>query len=77
MKIQTITSESGRDFSAVMECEHCGGTHKITSGYHDTFYHTRVIPDMTCNGCGKNRSGVVPAVRNDNGLVPVATPTAA
>lgn len=26
MKIQKITSQHRRDFSAIMECEHCGHT---------------------------------------------------
>lgn len=73
MKIQTITSEHGNDFSAVMECEHCGSTQRITSGYHDNFYHTRVIPAMTCKSCGKNRDGIVPANANDDGRVHVTT----
>jgi C4-type Zn-finger protein len=72
MKIRNITSESGNDFSAIMECEHCEATHKITSGYHDNFYHTRVIPAMTCKACGKNRDGVVPETANDNGTLSVA-----
>lgn len=67
MQIQKILSQHGSDFSATMECEHCGHTQKLTSGYHDAFYHGRVIPAMTCEGCGKNRAGVVPDVANDSG----------
>lgn len=57
MKIKEITSEHGNDFSAIMECEHCGHEGKLTSGYHDQFYHTKVIPAMFCKACGLNREG--------------------
>ena len=59
MKISKITFEHRNDFSADMECEHCGAHQKITSGYHDNYYHTQVIPGMFCNECGKNRLGHV------------------
>ena len=59
MKIQDITFSMGRDFSAVMVCEHCGATHKITSGYDDHYYHSKVIQAMACRKCGKNREGVI------------------
>ena len=72
MKIKKITSEHRNDFSAVIECEHCGGTAKLTSGYHDNYYHAHVIPAMTCQACGKNRAGETPAERNDNGTAHVA-----
>lgn len=57
MKIAKILSEHGNDFSAEMKCEHCGHNGKLTSGYHDNYYHTRVIPAMHCTACGKNRAG--------------------
>ncbi len=59
MKIKTIISEHRNDFSAIMQCEHCGHEHKITSGYHDNNYHTNVIPAMKCQSCGKQRDGTV------------------
>lgn len=59
MKIRQITSQYRNDFSAVMECEHCGATQELTSGYDDDFYHDRVIPAMVCNACKKNRAGEV------------------
>jgi transcription elongation factor Elf1 len=68
MRIQKELSCHRNDFTAVMECEHCGHEQKLTSGYHDSFYHNHVIPAMTCGGCGKNRSGEVPAEKNDNGF---------
>ena len=71
MKIQNITNEHGNDFSAIMECEHCGSIQKITSGYHDNYYHTRVIPAMTCKSCGKNRAGIVPKAANNTGMASV------
>lgn len=60
MQIQKITFEHGRDFSAVMECEHCKGTQENRSGYHDGYYHHVVIPGMHCKSCGKNRAGELP-----------------
>lgn len=57
MKIKEITWEMRNDFSAVLECEHCQAEQKISSGYHDNYYHTKVIPGMFCRKCGKNRNG--------------------
>jgi primosomal protein N' len=53
MKIHKITSQSRRDFSAVMVCEHCGNTEINNSGYDDAFYHANIIPNMQCRKCGK------------------------
>jgi C4-type Zn-finger protein len=58
MKIKTIISEHRNDFTADMECEHCGNVQRLTSGYHDAFYHTQVIPSQECKKCGLNRAGV-------------------
>jgi len=52
MKIQTITSQTRRDFFAVYECEHCGATEK-GYGYDDNYFHTQVIPNKQCPQCGK------------------------
>jgi len=57
MKIKAFLTQYGSDFTATMECEHCGHTAKLTTGYHDDFYHDRVIPAMRCASCGKNRAG--------------------
>lgn len=59
MYIDEYLSEHGRDFSATMKCEHCGETHKLTTGYNDSNYHNNVIPAMVCKGCGKNAAGGV------------------
>ena len=72
MKIKEVTFTMSNDFAADMECEHCGGVQKLTSGYNDGFYHQRVIPAMTCNACGKDRAGEIPVVKNDNGAVHVS-----
>ena len=58
MKIKTITSEIGNDFCATMECEHCGNTQELSCGYHDNYFHTKVIPNMKCSRCGKDREGI-------------------
>lgn len=52
MKIETIISQSRRDFTAVYICEHCSHKHRA-SGYDDTHFHTNVIPCMVCPTCGK------------------------
>jgi hypothetical protein len=57
MKIQRIMSEHRNDFTADMVCEHCGAVYHNDSGYHDNWYHTKVIPAMYCRSCGKNRAG--------------------
>jgi hypothetical protein len=59
MKIKQILSSHRNDFTALMECEHCGHTGKLGSGYNDDHYHQRVIPAMQCAECGKNRTGEV------------------
>lgn len=69
MKIQAITWAHRNDFHAVMECEHCGHTAKLTSGYNDGFYHERVIPAMHCASCGKNAAGETE--HKDEGVSPV------
>lgn len=59
MFIQKIVSQHRSDFVAIMECEHCSDTPRLTSGYDDDFYHAMVIPAMVCKSCKKNRSGAV------------------
>ena len=53
MKIKEIISQDRRDFSATMECEHCGHTELNKYGYDDDNYHRNVIPMMICKSCGK------------------------
>jgi len=72
MKIKAVKSQHRSDFTADMECEHCGHVQHLAYGYDDHNYHARVIPAMTCGKCGKNRAGDIPAVKNDNGTVHVA-----
>jgi len=68
MKIDKITFEMGRDFYAVMRCEHCDSTQENKAGYHDAYYHNEVIPSMVCETCG--RTG-----RNRDGTLTHTTPT--
>lgn len=68
MRIKEYISVLGRDFSALLECEHCGEKQKITTGYNDAYYHHRVIPAITCRSCGRNRAGDIPAQPNHEGL---------
>jgi len=53
MKIKAILSQYRRDFTATLECEHCGNEDKLTSGYDDDNYHRNVIPTIECSACGK------------------------
>ncbi len=57
MKIQKITNEHRNDFWAILECEHCNATQELRSGYHDTYYHGVVLPNISCQSCGKNSAG--------------------
>ena len=45
-----MISQSRRDFKAVFECESCEAEETI-SGYDDTHFHQKVIPDMKCKNC--------------------------
>lgn len=63
MKIQKIVNQIGRDFYALMECEHCCRVQEMNHGYDDAFFHDKVIPAMKCKACGLDRAGnVVEAV---------------
>lgn len=53
MRIKQKTWQNRRDFAAIMECEHCGATEELKSGYDDAYYHNEVIPAMKCSKCGK------------------------
>lgn len=57
MRIKKITWQIRRDFSAIMECEFCGNTEELTSGYDDSYYHQEVIPDMKCGKCNESTKG--------------------
>lgn len=52
MKIKEFIAQHRRDFVVIYECEHCGHTKK-GSGYDDDNFHKNVIPNMTCEKCGK------------------------
>lgn len=71
MFIKQIISSHRYDFSAVMECEHCGHQQVITTGYDDANYHNNVIPKMTCAKCMKDRAGCIPAEPNEVGNGPM------
>lgn len=70
MKIETVISTHGYDFSAIVVCEHCGHTARLTTGYNDRHYHERVLPAMRCVVCNKDRSGA--AVHTDSGVTACA-----
>lgn len=52
MNIKKIISQHRRDFTAILECEHCGFT-ETRRGYDDTNFHQNVIPAIPCKQCGK------------------------
>lgn len=57
MHIKKILNQSRRDFTATLECEHCGHTQHLKNGYDDTYFHTVVIPKkIKCKECGKTAS---------------------
>ena len=58
MFIKRILTQHRRDFSALMECEHCGADHELLTGYDDRYYHDNVIPEIKCHQCGKDSGGV-------------------
>jgi len=53
MKINYITYQNRRDFTAVYICEYCGETDIKGRGYDDANFHQNVIPKMKCKSCGQ------------------------
>ena len=53
MRIKEKKSQFRRDFVAIYKCEHCG-FEKEDSGYDDAYFHSKVIPAMKCDDCGKS-----------------------
>ena len=74
MKIKEKLSQYRRDFRAIYECEHCGYEEE-GSGYDDTYFHQRVIPERKCPKCGKEVARIedVGDVWLDAGVVPFST----
>jgi C4-type Zn-finger protein len=58
MFIQKVLTQYNNDFTATMECEHCGSTEHLGYGYNDEFFHSKVIPAIMCNICGKSSNDV-------------------
>lgn len=61
MKIIEKTWQHRNDFSARMECEHCGHNQELKDGYNDVYYHTKVIPNLKCLSCQKTRNDLTPS----------------
>lgn len=66
MKIKEVTWQHRNDFHATLECEHCANEQELRTGYNDVYYHTKVLPSITCKSCKKNREGVLDD--NDHGF---------
>lgn len=54
MKIKKIISQHRRDFTALMECEHCGQESVLDNGYDDRYFHDTIIPKLVCGKCGNS-----------------------
>jgi len=67
LKIQIMTRQYRRDFSADLVCEHCGGEQHLDTGYDDRNFHDNIIPKIKCKRCGKSRE--------DLGITAEPTPT--
>mgnify|MGYP003650562647 CR=1 FL=1 len=52
MRIKKITHQHRRDITAIFVCEHCKLETEGT-GYDDTFWHQKIVPEMKCCGCNK------------------------
>jgi hypothetical protein len=59
MRVREVTFQLGRNYSAIMECEHCNNTQEERGCYDDAYFDNHVIPAMVCKSCGKNRAGEV------------------
>ena len=53
MKIKEIIWQHRRDFTAILECDHCGNEQLLEQGYDDAYFHSSVIPSIKCEGCGE------------------------
>lgn len=53
MKILKKISQSRRDFTAILICEHCKHEQELKTGYDDSYYHENVIPKIKCKKCDK------------------------
>jgi len=65
MKILKFTCQHRHDFKATIKCEYCGHTQELAHGYDDDHYHNNVMPTITCESCGCDRSGRIPESNPD------------
>lgn len=63
MFISKILSQHGRDFTALIVCEHCATHSKLDTGYNDAYYRDHVLPAITCGTCASERLGPWPRGR--------------
>lgn len=54
MQIKDTFNWNRRDFSANMECEHCGNKQVNRGCYDDSHYYQTVVPNIKCNACGES-----------------------
>lgn len=58
MKLVEKVNQIRRDFTGVYECEGCGETETKRYCYDDTYFHTRVTPEMKCPKCGESTNSL-------------------
>jgi len=56
VKIIKIINQHRNDFTADIECEHCGHTEVLKRGYDDANYHNNVMPKKICGECKLDRN---------------------
>ena len=59
MFIVEYTWQHRYDFTAIIECPHCGHQQKLDHGYDDHNYHYNVLPRIGCEHCGKSADGTI------------------
>jgi primosomal protein N' len=65
MRLIKKTSQHRRDFTGILQCEHCDHRQELRQGYDDTYYHQNVIPRIPCGACGKDSPTDAPKTAPD------------
>ena len=54
MKITEIIGQNYMDFSAIVQCEHCGDRGIYTACEDTPRWHQHTLPNRKCTECGKS-----------------------